>query len=46
VFGERLILGTVISLIGAVALSVSLDEVGSLIALPPSLATVLGWHWP
>jgi uncharacterized membrane protein len=46
VFGERLILGTVISLIGAVALSVSLDEVGSLIALPPSLATVLNWHWP
>jgi uncharacterized membrane protein len=46
VFGERLILGTVISLIGAVALSVSLDEVGGLIALPPSLATVLGWHWP
>jgi uncharacterized membrane protein len=46
VFGERLILGTVISLIGAVALSVSLDEVSNLIALPPSLATVLGWHWP
>jgi uncharacterized membrane protein len=46
VFGERLILGTAVSLIGAVALSVSLDEVGGLIALPPSLATVLGWHWP
>jgi uncharacterized membrane protein len=46
VFGERLILGTAVSLIGAVALSVSLDEVGGLIALPPSLAIVLGWHWP
>jgi uncharacterized membrane protein len=46
VFGERLILGTAVSLIGAVALSVSLDEVGGLIALPPSLATVLNWHWP
>jgi uncharacterized membrane protein len=46
VFGGGVIAGTVVSLIGAVALSVSTDVVLSYIPLPDALAAVLRWHWP
>ena len=44
VFGSKVVLATVISLAGAVSLSLSVDMVASLLpaaALPP-----LRWHWP
>jgi len=45
VFGGRIIAGTVISLLGAVALSVSIDGLVEALPLPPSLAALLGWNW-
>jgi hypothetical protein len=44
VFGGGVIIGTIVSLLGAVALSVSVDAVGSL--LPDAWQPVLHWHWP
>jgi uncharacterized membrane protein len=44
VFGGQMITGTIISLLGALALSVSVDAVGSY--LPAALQPVLQWHWP
>lgn len=44
VFGGRVIIGTAISLAGALALSLSSDVVASL--LPEPLASALRWHWP
>ena len=44
VFGGKIILGTIISLLGALALSVSVDAVGSL--LPATWQPALQWHWP
>jgi hypothetical protein len=38
--------GTVVSLIGAVALSVSTESLAQFIALPTWLAGPLAWHWP
>jgi len=46
VFDGRVIAGTVVSLIGAVALSVSIGDVAQFVSLPAGLANVLGWHWP
>jgi uncharacterized membrane protein len=46
IFGPGLVLGTVISLVGAVALSVSVDDVAHALPLPAWLATALAWHWP
>lgn len=46
VFDGRVIAGTVVSLIGAVALSVSIGNVAQFVSLPAGLANVLGWHWP
>ena len=46
VFGGRVILGTVVSLAGAVALSLSADTVEQLIPLPGALVSILHWHWP
>jgi drug/metabolite transporter (DMT)-like permease len=45
-FGGRVIAGTVISLIGALALSVSTQTVLDLIPLPPALVSLATWHWP
>ncbi|HZP77925.1 MAG TPA: EamA family transporter [Pseudolabrys sp.] len=45
-FGGRVISGTVISLIGAVALSVSTQTVLDLVPLPPWLVALAMWHWP
>jgi drug/metabolite transporter (DMT)-like permease len=46
VFGGKVILGTVVSLVGAVILSLSTDMVTSLLPLPDALVSVLKWHWP
>lgn len=46
VFGGRMTAATVVSLIGALALSVSTEFVQSLVPLPDWAKTVLNWHWP
>ena len=46
VFGERVIWGTVISLLGAVALSVSTGDIANLLPLPTVVFNFLNWHWP
>jgi uncharacterized membrane protein len=46
VFGGRVIWGTVVSLIGALALSVSTDNVAQFVHLSPAVVSLLGWHWP
>lgn len=46
VFGGRVIWGTVISLAGAVALSISTDSVLQSITMPEAVASLLNWHWP
>jgi uncharacterized membrane protein len=45
VFGGRIIAGTVISLLGAVALSVSVDGLVQALPLPAPLAVLFGWSW-
>jgi len=45
VFGGRIIAGTVISLFGAIALSISIDGLAEALPLPAPLAAVLGWSW-
>jgi uncharacterized membrane protein len=45
VFGSRIIIGTIVSLVGAVALSASTDSMIHLIPIPTWLATWLTWHW-
>jgi drug/metabolite transporter (DMT)-like permease len=44
VFGGKIILGTMISLVGALALSVSVEAVGEL--MPEAWQPILHWHWP
>lgn len=46
VFGGRVIWGTVISLAGAVALSVSTDSIMQMLPLSVALESILTWHWP
>jgi uncharacterized membrane protein len=46
VFGGRVIWGTVLSLAGAIMLSVSADGVSHLIPLPAGIISALTWHWP
>jgi uncharacterized membrane protein len=46
VFGGRVIAGTLVSLAGAVLLSLSAEVVSSLLPLPEAVAAVLKWHWP
>ena len=46
VFGGAVIAGTVVSLAGALALSLSTQAVQELIALPDTLVAILAWHWP
>lgn len=45
VFGGRLIVGTVFSLLGAVVLSIDADTVIQVLPLPGALAELLGWSW-
>jgi drug/metabolite transporter (DMT)-like permease len=46
VFGGRIVAATVLSLLGALLLSVSTELVQSLVPLPDWLRTALNWHWP
>jgi uncharacterized membrane protein len=46
VFGGRVVAGTIISLVGAAALSASTDSVMHLISIPGGIAAWLTWHWP
>jgi len=46
VFGGRIIAATVVSLLGALALSVSTELVQSVLPLPDWARTFLNWHWP
>ena len=46
VFGGRMFAATVVSLLGALALSVSTELVQSVLPLPDWARTFLNWHWP
>jgi uncharacterized membrane protein len=46
VFGGKVVLGTIVSLCGAVVLSLSIDSVQSWLPWPEAVLTVLRWHWP
>lgn len=46
VFGGRVIWGTMISLAGAIALSVSADGVLQSVQLPAAVMSLLTWHYP
>jgi uncharacterized membrane protein len=45
IFGGRLIAGTVVSLAGAIALSVSIDGILDALPLPAGIASLLAWSW-
>jgi hypothetical protein len=46
VFGGSVWLATVVSMLGAVALSMSTDVVQSMLPLPDSVVALLNWRWP
>lgn len=46
IFGGRMVLGTFLSLLGAVALSLDIEHVLALVPLPPEIAVFARWHWP
>ena len=46
VFGGKVVLGTIVSLTGALVLSLSIDSVQSWLPLPDAVLAVLRWHWP
>jgi hypothetical protein len=46
VFGGRIVAATVVSLLGALALSISTELVQSVLPLPDWAKTFLNWHWP
>ena len=46
IFGGQMILGTALSLVGAVALSLDTEFLLSLMPLPDSVAAFARWHWP
>ena len=46
IFGGRMILATVLSLLGAVALALDVEHVLALVPLPESVAAFARWHWP
>lgn len=46
VLGGRVILGTIVSLIGTLALSVSTDIVLDLVPLPDYIVAIAQWRWP
>ena len=45
-FGGKMVAATVVSLMGALALSMSTEMVQSLLPLPDAVVTFLNWHWP
>jgi drug/metabolite transporter (DMT)-like permease len=46
VFGSAVWLATLVSLAGAVLLTLSVDVVQSIVPLPQSVVTLLNWQWP
>jgi uncharacterized membrane protein len=46
VFGGKVVLGTIVSLAGALVLSLSIDSVQTWLPLPKAALAVLRWHWP
>jgi drug/metabolite transporter (DMT)-like permease len=46
IFGGRMILATVLSVLGAVALALDLEHVLAFVPLPESVAAFARWHWP
>jgi uncharacterized membrane protein len=46
VFGGKVVLGTIVSLTGAVVLSLSIDSLQAWLPLPEAVLAVLRWHWP
>jgi len=46
VFGGKVVVGTVVSLAGAVVLSLSVDQLQAWLPLSDSARAVLRWHWP
>jgi hypothetical protein len=46
VFGGRIVAATVVSLIGALALTVSAEFVQDVLPLPDWAGAVLNWQWP
>ncbi len=46
VFGGKVVLGTIVSLAGALVLSLSIDQVQAWLPLPDQVLSVLRWHWP
>ena len=46
IFGGRMVLGTALSVLGAVALSLDVEHVLALVPLPPAMAAFARWHWP
>jgi uncharacterized membrane protein len=46
VFGGPVIVATVVSLLGALALTMSVDLVQQVLPLPESVAAFLNWQWP
>lgn len=46
VFGGKILLGTIVSLLGTLALSVSTDTLLALVPLPEFIVTVARWQWP
>ncbi len=46
IFGKRVIIGTVCSLVGAASISASTEFVLSLVTLPPSVVDIVRWQWP
>jgi uncharacterized membrane protein len=45
-FGGGIIVGTLVSLAGALALALSVDTLANLLPLPASVLALLRWHWP
>jgi uncharacterized membrane protein len=45
VFGSRILLGTLLSLVGVVFLSVSTEEIVKVLPLPAWLAEAVAWRW-
>jgi hypothetical protein len=46
VFGGPVLFGTIVSLTGALALTLSVDQVVAMLPLPEAALAVLRWHWP
>lgn len=46
VFGSSVIAATVVSLLGALALTLSMDVVQALLPLPDGVVAFLNWRWP